>query len=139
VHGGIPTKGKIINNFSKEDIENPDNETIYEFLWNDPWENDENLENFERGVGYFFGKNTTKNFLNTFKFKCIIRSHEPRKILLSEQNRMVVTVGSCIYPYGLDKAGFLEINFNEKINNGNDVIKKFGKIFSKENLKFNVS
>ncbi|MFN3527577.1 MAG: metallophosphoesterase family protein [Candidatus Altarchaeaceae archaeon] len=130
VHGGIPTN----KNFS---IENLKNEEI-EFLWNDPWENDEDEYNFERGIGYFFGKETTRNFLNKFNFKCIIRSHQPRKILLSEQEGMIVTIGSCIRPYFLNKAGFLEIDFYEKIKNGNDVIKKFGRIFLEENLNFNL-
>jgi hypothetical protein len=130
VHGGIPTKGYEITTFDGMDIENPEPGIVEEFLWNDPWEKEENSVNYIRGCMYFFGKKTSRLFLEEFGFKCIIRSHQPTKILVAEQDGMVVTVGSCIQPYNLVQAGFLEIDFKESMKDGRDVVEKFGRLFS---------
>ncbi len=127
VHGGVPTGGKKYRtDFSEKDILKPLDEDVVEMLWNDPWEREENGHNYMRGVMYFFGKRTTKAFLKNLGFKVIIRSHQPNKVLMAEQDGMVVTVGSCIQPYGLSQAAFLRIDLTERIKNGHDVVKKFG-------------
>jgi predicted MPP superfamily phosphohydrolase len=133
IHAGIPTKGREDPpEFKKEDFLNPSDEMVIEMLWNDPWEKDENGENFKRGVMYFFGKRTTKAFLNEVGVEVIVRSHQPYKVLKVEQDGMVLTVGSCMKPYGLNKAAFLEIDFNEEIKSGYEVVKRFGRIFTSE-------
>ncbi len=127
VHGGVPTGGKEYrDDFSEKDILRPSDENAVEMLWNDPWENEENGHNYLRGVLYFFGKKTTKAFLKTLGFKVIIRSHQPNKVLIAEQDGMVVTVGSCMQPYGLSRAAFLRIDLRDRIEDGYDVVKKFG-------------
>ncbi len=127
VHGGVPTGGKEFrNDFSDGDILRPTKEDTVEMLWNDPWEREENGHNYMRGVLYFFGKRTTRAFLENLGFKVIIRSHQPDKVLIAEQDGMIVTVGSCIQPYGLNKAAFLRINLREKIKDGYDVVRKYG-------------
>jgi hypothetical protein len=39
---------------------------------------------------------------------------------------MVVTVGSCMQPYGLSNAAFLKIDFREGIESGRELVRKFG-------------
>ncbi|MBO8182686.1 MAG: serine/threonine protein phosphatase [Archaeoglobus sp.] len=127
VHGGVPTGGKDYReDFSEKDLLNPSDEDSIEMLWNDPWEKEENGHNYLRGVMYFFGKRTTRAFLESLDFKVIIRSHQPDKILMAEQDGMVVTVGSCMQPYGLSEAAFLRTDFTERIRDGSEVVKKFG-------------
>ncbi|RLI82874.1 hypothetical protein DRP07_04405 [Archaeoglobales archaeon] len=127
VHGGVPTGGrKYRDDFSERDVLKPSDEDAVEMLWNDPWEREENGHNYLRGVMYFFGKKTTKAFLRELGFKVIIRSHQPNKILVAEQDGMVVTVGSCMEPYRLNEAAFLRIDLTERIKNGYDVVKNFG-------------
>ena len=127
VHGGVPTGGKDYReDFSEKDLLNPSDEDAVEMLWNDPWEKEENGHNYSRGVMYFFGKRTTRAFLENLGFKVIIRSHQPDKVLLDEQDGMVVTVGSCMQPYGLSKAAFLRIDFTQPVKNGTEVVKRFG-------------
>ncbi|AGK61610.1 hypothetical protein Asulf_01635 [Archaeoglobus sulfaticallidus PM70-1] len=125
VHGGIPTMGrKYFEEFSEEMIKNPDDDAVMEMLWNDPWEKDENGLNYQRGRYYFFGMRTTRAFLDQLEFKVIVRGHEPFKILRAEQKGMVVTVGSSkLYP----NAAYLEIDFMESIDDGFDVVRKFGR------------
>jgi hypothetical protein len=95
-------------------------------LWNDPWEREENGHNYLRGVMYFFGKRTTRSFLRNLELKVVIRSHQPNKVLTAEQDGMVVTVGSCMQPYGLGEAALLKIDFTQPVKNGNEVVRKFG-------------
>ena len=127
VHGGVPTGGKESReDFTEKDVINPSDEDAIEMLWNDPWEKEENGHNYLRGVMYFFGKRTTRAFLENLGFKVIIRSHQPDKVLLAEQDGLVITVGSCMHPYGLSKAALLRIDFTEAIKDGNEVVKRFG-------------
>ncbi len=127
VHGGIPVgyEGVEVVNV----IKRPNDDAKVQMLWNDPWEDDESQFNFKRGVGILFGKNDTKKFIEALDIKCIIRSHEPYKILRVEQNGMVVTIGSTAKPYGLRQASILVIR-DEGFKNGFDLAKKFGHIFN---------
>ena len=133
VHGGVPTKGKKVDKdekISRKDIEKPDEQTKLEMLWNDPWEKDFCGDNYNRGFMYFFGRIATKKLLEALDVKVVIRSHEPYKVLRVEQDGMVVTVGSCAIPYGLAEAAILKINFDEGFKDGQDLVKKFGHVFS---------
>jgi hypothetical protein len=130
VHGGVPTKnGKIdVEGIKADEILNPSEETILEMMWNDPWEKEKCSYSF-RGIGMLFGRKATKELLKALDVKVVIRSHEPMKILKVEQDGMVVTVGSCIKPYRLNKAAFLRID-DRSVKNGYEVVENFGYIFS---------
>ncbi len=131
-HGGVPTKGCKIDRegIDRREVEKPDNETALEILWNDPWEMEECGPNFQRGFMYCFGKKASRAFLKAMEVKTIVRSHEPYKVLKVEQDGMVVTVGSCAYPYGLLEYAILQIDFSRGFKNGYDLVSKFGVIFS---------
>ena len=133
VHGGVPTKnGRIdIEGIKFEEILNPSEDIMLEMMWNDPWEGEDCVPN-PRGIGMLFGKRATKELLKTLNVKVVVRSHEPMKVLKVEQNGMVVTIGSCMEPYGLSKAAFLIVEENS-MGNGYDLM-KFGVIFSKEDV-----
>jgi hypothetical protein len=127
VHGGIPTRGeRLRDEFSEKELLNPSPEDAVEMVWNDPWEKEENGYNYLRGVMYFFGRGTTRAFLDNLNLKVVVRSHQPDKILMAEQDGMVVTVGSCMHPYGLTNAALLKIDFRKKIESGKEVVRRFG-------------
>ena len=134
VHGGVPTKnGKIdVEGIEANEIFNPSKENIIEMMWNDPWENERCSIN-PRGIGMLFGKKATKELLNALNVKVVVRAHEPTKILKVEQDGMVVTLGSCMEPYNLSKAAFLKIR--GEIKNGYHLVKNFGVVFSKSDLR----
>ncbi len=131
-HGGVPTKkGKIDEvGISFREVSKPDDETMLEIMWNDPWERELCGENFRRGVMYFFGKRATRCLLDTLEVKVVIRSHEPQKVLRVEQDGMVVTVGTCPIPYGLTDAAMLKINLKQDFKDGFDLVRKFGYVLS---------
>jgi hypothetical protein len=131
-HGGAPTKNCRIDEEGIEygEIAKPDDYTMLEIMWNDPWEKEESGENYRRGVMYFFGKKATKHLLSALDVRVVIRSHEPKKVLRVEQDGMVVTIGSCALPYGIDEAALLKIDLGERFKNGYDLVRKFGYVFT---------
>lgn len=135
-HGGVPTKQcRIgIETISRKEIEQPDEVTALEIMWNDPWEREECGENYNRGVMYFFGTKVTDMLLEELGVKVVIRAHEPKKVLRVEQKGRVVTIGSCAIPYYIDEFGLLKIDFSVDFSNGFDLVRKFGYNYSIYNV-----
>ena len=131
-HGGVPTKGCRIDEegIKRSEIAKPDEQTMLEIMWNDPWEKEKCSDNWQRGVMYFFGKIASQHLINALDVKVIVRSHEPYKVLKVEQDGMVVTIGSCAYPYGLAEFAVLQVDLREKFRNGYELASRFGRIFS---------
>ena len=124
-HGGLPTKScKAVPTLS-EMKSSPD---VFEeeILWNDPMEGKGCRFNYERGIGFYFGRDMTEDFCKDNGFACVIRSHQPYKVLMVEQGGYLITVGSTAIPYGLTSAAILKINFGESYKNGEDIVRKFG-------------
>ncbi len=125
VHGGVYTKDCKIVEEGIEFKELGDDRAFLELMWNDPWEKEGCGHNFERGIGYFFGKKSTERFLDDLGLEVVVRSHQPYKILKVEQNGMVVTVGSTGV-YGTEIA-FL--NVDGRVGDGYEMIRKYGHVF----------
>jgi len=78
VHGGIPTgHGGDLASLRKLDRvrEPPDSGPMCECLWNDPQELPGISPN-KRGVGFAFGPDVTKKYLEENKLSLLVRSHE---------------------------------------------------------------
>lgn len=121
VHGGVPCI-----EVNRRDVANPDDETALQMMWNDPWEREDCGENFRRGFMFFFGKNATKRLLENLGVRLVVRSHEPYKVLKVEQDGMVVTIGSCANPYGLENFAILKFEAKKDFRDGYDLVRKFG-------------
>ncbi|WP_456469689.1 metallophosphoesterase [Archaeoglobus sp.] len=135
-HGGVPTKKCKIDSegIAFSEISKPDDYTMLEIMWNDPWEREECGENYNRGVMYFYGKKASDILLSELNVKAIVRSHEPDKVLKVEQGGRVVTVGSCANPYFIDEFAILQIDFSKEFKDGWDIARKFGIRFSIYNV-----
>jgi protein phosphatase len=98
VHGGVPTgkkeKGGIPLDTIKK-FKKLDRRIEVELLWNDPWEEEENILLSRRGLGYFFGKKASEEFLEGTQIKMIIRGHEPNKSGIYMQDGKILTIASC--------------------------------------------
>lgn len=131
-HGGVPTKRCRIDveGISFSEVSKPDNHTMLEIMWNDPWEREKCGENYNRGVMYFYGTIASEILTSELNVKVIVRSHEPKKVLRVEQNGMVVTLGSCANPYFMSDFAILQIDFERGFRNGFDLARKFGRILS---------
>ncbi len=79
VHGGIPIKPCLledIDKLPKGDMQ-LNNETIKQFLWNDPKNEILQYEHSLRGAGIFnFGLEIVENFLQMNNLEMIVRAHE---------------------------------------------------------------
>ena len=88
MHGGIPNEGlslEDVNAISKEtrcelktisDPYDDDEQLVQGILWSDPSE-EEGINLSDRGAGYCFGPDITKDFLERHELKYIICAHEP--------------------------------------------------------------
>ena len=124
-HGGLATNScRGVVSFS-ELKRNPEKYET-EILWNDPMERRGCEFNYDRGIGYYFGRDLTRTFCEDEGFSCVIRSHQPYKVLLVEQDGYLITLGSTAIPYGLSSAAILRINLSESYKDGNDIVRKFG-------------
>jgi Ca2+-binding EF-hand superfamily protein/diadenosine tetraphosphatase ApaH/serine/threonine PP2A family protein phosphatase len=117
MHGGIPAENfhlDSVNKISSElrcelaTVADPIDDIellIQGFLWSDPT-TDDGLYFSDRGAGYHFGNDISRNFLRTHDLKYIIRAHEPFESGSNHQDvgdegRAVVTVFSTAnYPCG---------------------------------------
>lgn len=132
VHGGVPTKGGKVpgeDRIKLEDLRQPSEVMKLEMLWNDPGEEEKSVFNYNRGVGMIFGYGATEALRNEHGIRTVIRSHEPFKVIKAQQKGMVVTVGSCLEPYGLTKAAFLVLNLDDRPLDGYE-LEKTARVFS---------
>ncbi|KAL3917434.1 MAG: hypothetical protein SGILL_004714 [Bacillariaceae sp.] len=117
MHGGIPAEDFHLDSVNKissalrcelttvadpiDDIEL----LVQGFLWSDPT-TDDGLYFSDRGAGYHFGNDISRNFLKTHGLKYIIRAHEPFESGSNHQDiedngKAVITVFSTAnYPCG---------------------------------------
>lgn len=109
LHGGIPTFVNSIDEMKHN--EKLFKEAMVEILWNDPMEED-GREFSPRGIGYLFGKDITKKFLEKSRLKTLVRGHQPPpEGVRVEHEGMILTISST-HVYG-GKAAFLPLNLEE--------------------------
>ncbi len=100
MHGGFP-----INAFSLDD-ERKVKRSMYEILWNDPFEGLGYIQS-PRGMGYLFGKDISIKWLSLNDKKFLIRGHEEAEGYKLNHDGLVITVFSRIgSPYFNRKAAF---------------------------------
>jgi protein phosphatase len=111
VQGGLPQVLERVNDIaglSKDDL-NPDDQTAFQLLWNDPRDMIAGFIPSVRGEGaYYFGKDVTTKFLSENRLKGIIRGHEVADGFREDMDRKVLTVFSSRYHGG--SAGILVMN-----------------------------
>jgi len=81
LHGGLPTttyqRAHTIYEYFTGISDEDRFKVIEEVLWNDPIEANIASTSSPRGAGYLFGTKVTEWFTKKFKFKLIVRGHEP--------------------------------------------------------------
>jgi hypothetical protein len=114
VHGGVPViqDNEFLRNYKfRMSNMNSDQELFQEILWNDPREfTDREWQVSNRGLGKYFGINTTMNWINHTKTKLIIRGHEPCMGYKFNHNNRVLTLFSSKDPYPKFESSYLEIS-----------------------------
>ena len=119
VHGGLPTKGAIAENFRESIAFSHEsqvrNSVVEEVLWNDPRQIDENKgqERSRRGLGRYFGPSVTRTWLQATGTKAVIRGHEPCHGFKLDHDNMIMTLFSCSDIYPNSTAAYLMLNAAE--------------------------
>jgi protein phosphatase len=77
IHGGFPSQAKTLEDLAYAHIKHPEQSFLEEMLWSDPNEMVEEVCASPRGAGKLFGEKVTKEALERFAVKILIRGHEP--------------------------------------------------------------
>ena len=114
VHGGLPVirDKEFLRNykFRMSDMKS-DQDLLQEILWSDPREfTDRDWQVSNRGLGKYFGINTTMNWISHTKTKLVIRGHEPCMGYKFNHDNKVMTLFSSKDPYPKFESSYLEIS-----------------------------
>jgi protein phosphatase len=122
LHGGIPVKIPSLEEIEKAKENYPEKSEIIEILWNDPEEIEGFEPNYIRGIGYLFGKDITKKFLEKLKVKTLVRSHQPpfEGVKVNHEGKILTISSTKVYG---GKAAFLKIRLEEKAKSAYELVK----------------
>ncbi|MFL6481115.1 MAG: metallophosphoesterase family protein [Nitrososphaera sp.] len=107
VHAGLPTQktqdAKLAESYTSDtESQLKSKSMLEEFLWNDPRDlpEDKPYERSRRGLGRYFGRSVTNEWLQKTGTKVIIRGHEPCRGFKLDHDNKIMTLFSCrdIYP-----------------------------------------
>ena len=118
MHGGLPTqtyqKASTVYEYFLGSGEDQEQKLIEEILWNDPIEANIVSSPSPRGAGYLFGSKVTDWFLKKFKFKMVIRAHEPveRGFKLNHGGKVLTLFSRLGPPYFNSSAAYLVLTFD---------------------------
>jgi len=122
LHGGITSKLKELSDITKDEF-------LEAILWSDPYPGNEEIES-PRGAGILFPEKTTKDVLERFKLKILIRSHQCCDPFRIDHDGKVLTIFSTKgEPYPNTHASFLRIPLKETFKNSNELVKKCLHVF----------
>jgi protein phosphatase len=113
MHGGLPTVtyGKVTTIFEYflGRNERESKEVLEEILWNDPIEANIVSTPSPRGAGNLFGVKVTEWFTRRFKFKLVVRGHEPIEngYKLNHKGRVLTLFSRLGPPYFNQQAAYL--------------------------------
>lgn len=96
-HGGLSPFLKLdrVRSIDRLDPSYEDIDIINDLTWSDPVEQNGLFES-QRGLGYLFGPDITKDFLQFNNISAIIRSHQYKEVGYSEEHdNLCITVFSC--------------------------------------------
>ncbi|MFL6496241.1 MAG: metallophosphoesterase family protein [Nitrososphaera sp.] len=107
VHAGLPTQktqdAKLAESYTSDtESQLKSKSMLEELLWNDPRDlpEDKPYERSRRGLGRYFGRSVTNEWLQKTGTKVIIRGHEPCRGFKLDHDNKIMTLFSCrdIYP-----------------------------------------
>ncbi|MEM3700723.1 MAG: metallophosphoesterase family protein [Candidatus Bathyarchaeia archaeon] len=124
IHGGLPTTAKTLLDLAYAHKNHPEKPFLEEILWNDP--NDWISESCAspRGAGKLFGKKVTREILERFNVKFLIRGHEPcHEGFKIDHEGMILTLFSRKgAPYFNAYGAYLEFDLSERFDNAEKLI-----------------
>jgi protein phosphatase len=126
LHGGVPVGSQSLNDVAYAHRAHPDTDTLRQILWNDPMP-EPGIAGSVRGVGYLFGPDRARRFLDAAGVQVLIRGHQS-----CEEGHSVIgdvhTLFSCKLPnYGNRKAAYMELPraVTEPVENFSNYVKTF--------------
>jgi protein phosphatase len=126
LHGGIPVGSQGLNDIANAHRTHPETDNLRQILWNDPM-TDPGIARSMRGIGYLFGPDVARRFLDAIGVQVLIRGHQS-----SEQGHYAIgdihTLFSCKLPnYGNKKAAYIELPMatTAQVENFSNYVKTF--------------
>ena len=126
LHGGVPVGSQSLNDVAYAHRTHPETDTLRQILWNDPMP-EPGIAGSVRGVGYLFGPDRARRFLDAAGVQVLIRGHQS-----CEEGSCVMgdvhTLFSCkLAIYGNRKAAYMELPraAAEPVENFSNYVKTF--------------
>ena len=117
VHGGLSPLFKDISQIKslKFPIKNVP-QVVIDLLWSDPSEAIETFTKNQRGVGYLWGPDITKEFVSSMKYDVIIRGHQccSNGIKTNHDGQIITVFSSSNYSADGNKSGYLIVDKDDK-------------------------
>ena len=108
LHGGVPVGSRSLNDVAYAHRTHPETDTLRQILWNDP-RAEAGVERSMRGVGYVFGPDVARRFLDAAGVRVLIRGHQSCETG-HDVTGDVHTLFSCKLPhYGNREAAYMEV------------------------------
>jgi protein phosphatase len=124
IHGGLPTQVKTILDLAYAHKNHPEQNFLEEMLWSDPNEVISETCASPRGAGKLFGKKLTKEILERFNVKFLIRGHEPcHEGFKIDHGGMILTLFSRKGPpYFNSHGAYLQLELSKKFKNAEQLV-----------------
>jgi len=117
VHAGLPTQktqdAKLAESYTSDtESQLKSKSMLEELLWNDPRDLpvDKPYERSRRGLGRYFGRSVTNEWLQKTGTKVIIRGHEPCRGFKLDHDNKIMTLFSCRNIYPDSAAAYLSLD-----------------------------
>lgn len=124
IHGGLPTTASTMLDLAYAHKNHPKQPFLEEMLWNDPTNEIDKSCASPRGAGKLFGKKITKEMLERFNVKFLIRGHEPcHEGYKIDHEGMILTLFSRKgAPYFNAYGAYLELELSKKFEGSEQLI-----------------
>ncbi|MGC9094638.1 MAG: metallophosphoesterase family protein [Candidatus Bathyarchaeia archaeon] len=125
IHGGLPTQAKTILDLAYAHRNHPKQTFLEEMLWSDPNDIVSEACASPRGAGKLFGKKVTREILERFNVKFLIRGHEPcHEGFKVDHDGMVLTLFSRKGPPYFNAYGaYLQFELAKKFGNAEQLLR----------------
>jgi hypothetical protein len=124
IHGGLPQQANTIEDLAFAHAAHPKQSFLEEMLWSDPNETVEEVCASPRGAGKLFGESLTKEVLDKFNVKVLIRGHEPcpEGFKINHNGKVLTLFSRKGPPYCNPYGAYLDVELSEKIENAKQLV-----------------
>lgn len=124
VHGGPPSNARSLGDLAYAHKRHPKESLLEDLLWSDPTDAISETCASPRGAGKLFGQKVTKEALQRFGAKILIRGHElcPEGYKIDHNGKILTLFSRKGMPYFNSYGAYLALELSKKLQNAHELI-----------------